>query len=60
MKIHWQICHILVPEGTFEVTTRLNLADALYKILKVEMHYDRFYVIAVALLGNCRDAFVCE
>lgn len=28
MKIHWQICHILVPEGTFEVTTRLNLAHS--------------------------------
>lgn len=57
MKIHWQICHILVTEGTF---TRLNLADSLYKILKVERHYDRFYVFAVAQLGNCRDAFVCE
>lgn len=40
--------------------TRLNLADALYKILKVERHYNRFYVIAVALLGNGRDAVVCE
>lgn len=40
--------------------TRLNLAHSLYKILKVERHNDRFYVFAVALLGNCRDAFVWE